>query len=217
LSAPQGGLEPVTLYEASADKGRGIVALSYDALRKAAEPDRAKGEFPPRLGQRATGGYLYNPVDLQRWEVNRPMPKAIGLGTDGVGTDRVGRENESSAEADPQGVYPQGPASRRDNDRDRFRAKVAERNEDGCALWTGALDKDGYPIFSVTVDGVERTVRAHRWAYEDEIGPIPEGLTLDHTCETPACVWTGHLEPVTAIENLRRRHARQRAQQGATS
>ena len=46
--------------------------------------------------------------------------------------------------------------------------------------------------------------RAHRLAWEIVIGPIPDGLVLDHLCRRPVCVNPSHLEPVTDAENLRR-------------
>lgn len=69
-----------------------------------------------------------------------------------------------------------------------------------CLLWTAGRDADGYGKFKV--DG--RTVRAHRWLYEHWIGPIPDGLELDHLCRTPACVNPAHLEPVDARTNTLR-------------
>lgn len=47
-------------------------------------------------------------------------------------------------------------------------------------------------------------MRTHRAAYEIHVGPIPEGLTLDHLCCVKACCNPAHLEPVTALENYRR-------------
>jgi hypothetical protein len=49
--------------------------------------------------------------------------------------------------------------------------------------------------------------RAHRVAYEALIGPIPDGLQLDHLCRNRACVNPLHTEPVTQIENIRRGEA----------
>jgi len=70
-----------------------------------------------------------------------------------------------------------------------------------CWLWTGGNDRRGYGRFS---DADQRQVLAHRFAYELLVGPIPEGLDLDHLCRVPACVNPAHLEPVTNAENHRR-------------
>jgi hypothetical protein len=45
---------------------------------------------------------------------------------------------------------------------------------------------------------------AHRWMYEQKIGPIPKGLVIDHLCRNTRCVNPDHLEPVTRGENTRR-------------
>lgn len=70
----------------------------------------------------------------------------------------------------------------------------------GCWLWTGARKNTGYGAFAVW----GRQVPAHRWAYQELIGPIPDGLQIDHLCRTRACVRPNHLESVTQQENLRR-------------
>jgi hypothetical protein len=70
-------------------------------------------------------------------------------------------------------------------------------SEDGCWVWARGLDQDGYGQFTVN----DRQRRAHRFAYELLVGPIPDGLQLDHLCRNPSCVNPGHLEPVTPREN----------------
>lgn len=76
-----------------------------------------------------------------------------------------------------------------------------------CWTWTGSLNGDGYG--KLRVDG--RMSLAHRVAYETCVGPIEDGLVLDHLCNNRACVRPSHLEPVTQGENLARGRARRRA------
>ena len=78
---------------------------------------------------------------------------------------------------------------------------VAFGEEDECWEWLGRLDQDGYglsPNRSVNDRG------AHRAMYRLYVGPIPEGLTLDHLCRNRSCVNPAHLEPVLNAENTRR-------------
>lgn len=88
----------------------------------------------------------------------------------------------------------------------RFLAKV---NKDGpihptlgtaCWLWTASIDLGGYGQFYYR--GARG--KAHRFAYESAVGPIPDGLQLDHLCRVRSCVNPAHLEAVTMLENIRR-------------
>ena len=80
----------------------------------------------------------------------------------------------------------------------RFWTKVEKT--DSCWLWRGALDRKGYGHFTIG----HQTKSAHRYAYELLVGPIPEGLHIDHLCRVHNCVNPEHLEPVTTKENTRR-------------
>lgn len=70
---------------------------------------------------------------------------------------------------------------------------------EACWLWTGSNSGKGYGWFK---DG--KGTLAHRYSYEHFVGPIPEGLTIDHLCRVRRCVNPDHLEAVTLRENLMR-------------
>jgi hypothetical protein len=71
---------------------------------------------------------------------------------------------------------------------------------DDCWLWQGSRNDKGYG--HIRVD--RRLHGAHRVAYELVVGPIPDGLVIDHLCRVRNCVRPDHLETVTNAENLRR-------------
>lgn len=71
---------------------------------------------------------------------------------------------------------------------------------DGCWQWKSLRSGDGYG----RVRHQKKDQLAHRVVYELLVGPIPEGLTLDHLCRNRGCVRPAHLEPVTLAENTRR-------------
>lgn len=84
------------------------------------------------------------------------------------------------------------------NTMDKILARI-EKTET-CWLWTGGLDRAGYG--RVDYRGARRSV--HRLIYETLVGPIPEGLCLDHLCRVPKCCRPDHLEPVTYQVNTQR-------------
>jgi hypothetical protein len=74
----------------------------------------------------------------------------------------------------------------------------------GCWNWLGNLDAKGYGFIGAR--GPHR-VRAHRFAWETYVEPIPEGHQIHHRCLNTSCVNPDHLEPVMNDENQRRRQA----------
>lgn len=83
--------------------------------------------------------------------------------------------------------------------------RVSAEPNSGCWLWTGSLDSSGYA--SASLASASRGRRNHRLSrvlYKHLVGPIPNGLQLDHLCRVRSCVNPRHLEPVTTQENTRR-------------
>lgn len=80
-----------------------------------------------------------------------------------------------------------------------YRARLVREGD--CWTWTGWKLWNGYGRVRI-----HRTTLklVHRVVYELVVGPIPDGLTLDHLCRNRACVNPAHLEPVTMrVNNLR--------------
>lgn len=98
---------------------------------------------------------------------------------------------------------------------ERFWSKV--RIAESCWLWSGRIREDGY----AEIDVGNKSPFAHRVAYELTVGPIPEGMEIDHkchnidilciggkACQHRRCVNPAHLEAVVPSVNTRRAHAR---------
>lgn len=91
--------------------------------------------------------------------------------------------------------------------RDRFMQYVI-KTPGGCWWWTGAADRrphiGGYGRFSYPDAESPTGFRqrsSHRMAYELFVGPIPDGMELDHLCRNRRCCNPAHLDPVTNLVN----------------
>lgn len=87
---------------------------------------------------------------------------------------------------------------RRRTPEERFFAKVEKTAT--CWNWTAHLNEDGYSKFRMG----DKHKFGHRVSYEWFVGPIPEGLTIDHLCRNRKCVNPEHLEAVTHKVNVLR-------------
>lgn len=79
-----------------------------------------------------------------------------------------------------------------------FMSKICYAGD--CIVWTGYVNEHGYGVTIVN----QRHEYAHRFAFEMQYGPIPQGLVLDHICRNPICVNPAHLEAVTQKVNTYR-------------
>lgn len=79
----------------------------------------------------------------------------------------------------------------------------------GCWLWQGTVDTNGYSKVGLLEASLKFKTRiGHRIMFQLYGNVIPEGYTLDHTCNVYSCVNPAHLEPMTQGENNRKRDDR---------
>lgn len=77
-----------------------------------------------------------------------------------------------------------------------------------CWLWSAHVQErhegEGIGYGSVWDSEARGMTSAHRYVYTRLVGPIPEGLVLDHLCENTECVRPKHLRPATQKANIAR-------------
>lgn len=81
-----------------------------------------------------------------------------------------------------------------------FWSRVSLGAIDACWEWTGSRHYRGYGRF-----GKHRALHetfAHRYAYADQHGEIPDGIEVRHKCDNPPCCNPNHLELGTHLQNM---------------
>lgn len=86
---------------------------------------------------------------------------------------------------------------------DRDEAVLSRLVPDGdCLVWTLHTNDEGYGRFRLN----NRMVLVHRYVWEKEYGPVPDGKWIDHRCHNPLCSKVTHLRLVTRKQNLENSH-----------
>lgn len=120
---------------------------------------------------------------------------------------RNARANERNAEKRARGLTQRGNSYQTMPYGTPAAVRVLARTDrsTGCWVFMGPVTRIGG--YGRIRDG-RKTRMAHVVVYEAMVGPVPEGLQLDHVfdrgCRSKACVNPDHLEPVTTAENQRR-------------
>jgi len=105
-------------------------------------------------------------------------------------------------------------AKRQTDPVERFTSRFNRSTPDECWEWTGSRVPHGYGLFWPYGRAGGKQY-AHRFSYEHFVGPIPDGHQVDHLCKNAWCVNPAHLEPVTALTNMRRANHWTQDQDGA--
>jgi hypothetical protein len=83
-------------------------------------------------------------------------------------------------------------------------ARAIINPDTGCWEWSGSTFKHSNGGKYGKIKRDRRTVGTHVAAYEVFVGPVPDGLVVDHLCENTLCLNPAHLQPKTHRANILR-------------
>ena len=95
----------------------------------------------------------------------------------------------------------------------RFWSKVDAAPSDCCWEWLASKFSNRYGQFKYK----RKMWKAHRFAYQLSKGTIPDGMSVRHTCDNPACCNPAHLVIGTHQDNMNDRSQRNRQAKGESN
>lgn len=138
---------------------------------------------------------LIDPKEVLKW-INHSEDMRYGMCRCGCGL-----ETTKAVYSDVSKGWVRGePKLFRNGHGSRHSRKVELASDTDCLIWIGGRQPNGYGRFYI--NGHQKM--AHVVTYKHFIGPVPEGMELDHLCRNRSCINPNHLEPVTRLVNVRR-------------
>lgn len=91
--------------------------------------------------------------------------------------------------------------NKRTNPIENFFKNISKTDHpNGCWIWEGRKDKDGYGIIYL-----DKNTKAHRYSIEMHGKKVPHDMLACHQCDTPSCVNPEHIFIRTSQDNARDR------------
>lgn len=80
---------------------------------------------------------------------------------------------------------------------------LSEPQQNGCRIWVGVTNNNGYGLIKNGPKSQRRMIGAHRAAFTLFVRPLEPGEHVLHRCDVPACVEPSHLFAGDHSANMR--------------